>query len=47
MPKDWLPGPHYRQTADLDTGLHTASLDDLRLAWSEFEYEGAVIVQDR
>jgi hypothetical protein len=32
MPKDWLPVPHYEQTADLDTGPQTASLDDLRLA---------------
>ena len=31
----------------LDTGPQTASLDDLRLAWSEFEYEAAVIVQHR
>ena len=27
----------------LDTGPSAVSLDDLRLAWSEFEYEGAVI----
>jgi ABC-type bacteriocin/lantibiotic exporter with double-glycine peptidase domain len=27
----------------LDTGPQAVPLDDLRLAWSEFEYEGAVI----